>query len=75
MRGQLIIGQALHYGLKALRAVEPEVMQEKSNIADMQLLMEELFPMGMVLIEPSDWGIAADGIKVLYDKLEGVTDE
>ena len=68
MRGQLIVGQALHYGLKALRAIEPEVMQEKSNIADMELLLEELFPIGLAFIDPGDWGVAADGIKALYDE-------
>ena len=75
MRGQLIVGQALHYGLKALRAIEPEVMQEKSNIADMELLLEELFAIGLAFIEPGDWGVAADGISALYDKQKGVESE
>jgi hypothetical protein len=37
-RGNLILSQALYYGIKALEAVEPEYMQEKSNIADMRFL-------------------------------------
>lgn len=37
-RGNLILSQALYYGIKALEAVEPEFMQEKSNIADMRYL-------------------------------------
>lgn len=38
VRGNLILSQALYYGIKALEAVEPEFMQEKSNIADMRYL-------------------------------------
>ena len=48
VRGKYIMGQALHYGIKALEAVEPEVMQERSNIADMKFLMDELFTLGHV---------------------------
>jgi hypothetical protein len=43
MRGRLIMAQALHYGIHALKAVEPEVMQEKSNISDMEYLRDTLF--------------------------------
>jgi len=42
-RGQYILSQALHYGIEALKAVEPESMQERSNIADMEFLREKLF--------------------------------
>ena len=37
-RGNLILSQALYYAIKALKAVEPEYLQEKSNIADMEYL-------------------------------------
>ena len=43
LRGQYILSQALHYGIEALNAVEPESMQERSNIADMEFLQENLF--------------------------------
>ncbi len=42
-RGNLILSQALYYGIKALEAVEPEYLQEKSNIADMKFL-QNAFP-------------------------------
>ena len=43
VRGQYILSQALHYGIEALKAVEPESMQERANIADMEFLRENLF--------------------------------
>jgi len=42
-RGQYIIAQALYIASKALGEVQPSVMQEKSNIADMKYLMELLY--------------------------------
>jgi hypothetical protein len=39
-RGKFIIAQALHYGIKSLKDVKPEVMQERSNIEDMEVLQE-----------------------------------
>ena len=42
-RGQYIIAQALYIASKALGEVQPPVMQEKSNIADMKYLMELLY--------------------------------
>lgn len=42
-RGQLIVSQALYHALKAMGSVEPEIMQEKSNMADMQYLRDTLF--------------------------------
>tara|TARA_Y100000310_G_scaffold95923_1_gene93697 strand:+ start:486 stop:725 length:240 start_codon:yes stop_codon:yes gene_type:complete len=45
MRGQYIVAQALHYAIKSLESVEPEIMQEKSNIDDMKYLRENLFNM------------------------------
>ena len=42
-RGQYIIAQALYIASKALGEVQPPVMQEKSNIADMKYLMESLY--------------------------------
>ena len=53
MRGQLIIGQALHYGVKHLKALEAREEPypvdgehaEPSNRADMEYLLEEVFPL------------------------------
>ena len=42
-RGQYIIAQALYIASKALGEVQPPVMQEKSNIADMKYIMESLY--------------------------------
>ena len=42
-RGRFIIAQALYYGILRLSEVEG-VMQEKSNIADMQYLLDTLYP-------------------------------
>ena len=42
-RERYIISQALYYGIKVLEAVEPEVQQETSNIADMKLLRDSIF--------------------------------
>lgn len=42
-RGTYIMSQALHYAIKALKAVEPEIMQERSNIEDMEMLREAYF--------------------------------
>ena len=42
-RGVLIINQAFHHAIKALESVEPEILQEKSNIKDMKLLREHIF--------------------------------
>ena len=36
--GKYIISQALHYGIKSLKAVEPKAMRERSNIEDMEML-------------------------------------
>jgi len=43
VRGRYIIAQALHYGIQALESVMPDVMQEKSNIADMKYLRDSFF--------------------------------
>jgi|6_EtaG_2_1085325.scaffolds.fasta_scaffold01456_6 hypothetical protein len=43
MRGRYILAQALYYGIRALKEVQPDVMQEKSNIDDMQYLQSTLF--------------------------------
>jgi hypothetical protein len=42
-RERYIISQALYYGIKSLESVEPEVRQERSNIADMKLLRDSIF--------------------------------
>ena len=43
------MGQALAVAIDALESVEPEVMREVSNIADMKFLMKNLFPMGAAM--------------------------
>ena len=48
MRGMYIVSQALHYGIEALTAVEPETMQEKSNISDMEFLRDTVFNLYLV---------------------------
>ena len=45
IRGQYIISQALNKAIDVMEAVEPEVMRELSNIADMKFLRDELFNM------------------------------
>ena len=50
-RGTYIVAQALFLGIKALESVEPEHLQEKSNIADMKML-KELFPIPDMVFEP-----------------------
>jgi hypothetical protein len=37
-RGTYIIGQALAQAIHAMKQIKPEVMQEKSNIEDMEML-------------------------------------
>ena len=51
MRGQYIVSQALHYGIEALSSVEPETMQEKSNISDMEFLRDTVFNLYPMLRE------------------------
>ena len=43
LRGQYIISQALYYGIKSLKEVEPP-FQEQSNISDMEFL-QGIYPM------------------------------
>ena len=42
-RGILILCQAFHHAIKALESVEPDILQEKSNIKDMKLLRKHIF--------------------------------
>jgi hypothetical protein len=51
MRGQLIIGQALAVAVDTMDKVEPPAMRERSNIADMQFLLDNLFTMGLIFQE------------------------
>ena len=44
LRGSYIVSQALCIAIEELEKVEPPVMREQSNIEDMQLLRDELFP-------------------------------
>ena len=49
-RGNLIMGQALVIAIKQLNSVPPP-HKEESNIADMEYLLDELFPIGKVIEE------------------------
>jgi hypothetical protein len=53
-RGKYIVSQALYHALKVLGDVQPEVMQEKSNMDDMQYLREMLFDFPGFVFEPVD---------------------
>ena len=52
LRGQLIVAQALYVAIDTLEKVEPEYMQEKSNIADMKYLQENVFTFPVMAFEP-----------------------
>ena len=43
LREQYILAQALNIAIQQLEAVEPRVMRELSNIADMRAILEEHF--------------------------------
>ena len=44
IRGQFIVGQALVLAIEEITS-RPEVEQEPSNVADMEFLVDNLFPM------------------------------
>ena len=48
MRGQYIVSQALHIAIETLEAVKG-VHKEVSNISDMRLIRDELFPIYTVI--------------------------
>ena len=52
LRGQLIMAQALYVAIDTLEKVEPEYMQEKSNIADMKFLQENVFTFPVAAFKP-----------------------
>ena len=52
IREQYIVAQALHVAIKEMEAVEPAVMREVSNIADMKRLQETVFTFPTVAFEP-----------------------
>jgi|TARA_Y100000310_G_scaffold45214_1_gene42169 hypothetical protein len=60
-RGQYIISQALYKAIKVMEKVEPPVMRELSNIEDMKLIMEGLFPMFMS-IAMAEEAMAEEGV-------------
>ena len=53
VRGQWIMGQALHYAIIALEKIE-KPYREISNIADMKLLRDNLFPMFSASVEATE---------------------
>ena len=61
VRGQYIMGQALHIAIEALESVEPPTMREYSNIADMKFIRDNVFPMGSAI---------AAARKIAKEKLE-----
>lgn len=48
MRGQFIISQALCLAIRAINS-RPEELQEPSNVADMEFLVQQLFPIYRVV--------------------------
>jgi hypothetical protein len=54
VREQYIIAQALHVAIKEMEAVEPAVMREVSNIADMKHLRETNFDFPKEAFMPFD---------------------
>jgi hypothetical protein len=52
VRDQYIIAQALHVAIKEMGTVEPAIMREESNIADMKLLRETHFDFPEAAFEP-----------------------
>jgi len=50
VRGRYVVGQALYLAIQAIEA-RPKMEQEPSNVADMRLIMEQLFPMYASLVE------------------------
>lgn len=52
-RGQYIISQALCLAIKAINC-RPVELQEPSNVADMEFLIEHLFPIYRVVEEAQD---------------------
>lgn len=51
IREQYILAQALTLAIKQLESVEPRVMRELSNIADMKAILEENLPMFSGILE------------------------
>jgi len=48
-RGGAIVGQALVIAIRELESVEPTVMQQRSDIDDMNFLLDNLFEHGKIL--------------------------
>lgn len=47
-RGEYIISQALYKAIEVMKK-EPKERREESNIQDMEILLEELFPMYLAI--------------------------
>lgn len=71
-RGRYILSQALHFGIKALKEVQPDVMQEKSNIADMEYLRETIFNVPSFLFDEQ---MSSNLTPVRVPKLDGLVTE
>lgn len=66
-RGQYIMAQALYYGIKALESVEPEMLQEKSNLKDMHYIKDMLFPFPDIAFATPDEAVV-ERLKELEEK-------
>ena len=51
VREQYIVAQALHVAIETMGKVEPAVMREESNIADMKRLRETVFDFPEIAFE------------------------
>ena len=57
IRGQYILSQALYYAIKVMESMQPESLQETSNIADMRYIREKALPL---FIAPEEMRDLAD---------------
>lgn len=64
-RGKYLLAQALHYGIKTLKSVEPPIMRERSNIEDMEMLSVLFEPLMSLFSLPRDY----DAKVALLDKI------
>ena len=67
--GSYIISRALHIAIKALEQVEPPAMREISNISDMKLIRDQLFPIFSV-IEASLASANKDDVSSWWNKMD-----
>ena len=66
MRGKCIVGQALYHAIAVLKKV-PAPHTEHSNIADMEYLMENLFPIYAAVNGPE--------VEAAFEKLKAMQED